>query len=193
MEKLEELYNKYQNHIHANNSHELKHKIVHEYNKHINTYNEIEQKSEETIENLADTFNTVLINISLMLKKEYKNDIKITLYYTYVENLIQKKKKEAISLFLIHIYKNDEFRQNILEKNDDFFLDDSAKYDKIINGDKIKIAKLFEFKNIWVDMNEKLKEYIRNSCITMINISELYIKEKADLHLIHQIKELKHP
>ena len=189
MEKLNDLYENYQQNT---NNNELKNKIINYLNKNIKLVNEEEIKLTESIENLADTFNTVLINISAMLRREYKNDIKLSLYHTFMETVIEKKKKEPISLFLIHIYKNDEFRENILKKNDDFFLNDDDKYDKLIKGDLNKMKKLFEFKDYWGQMNEKLKEYIRNSCVTLINISEVYIKEKSDLNVINEIKTLQH-
>ena len=189
METLKILYNHYDNHRNDNKGSYYIEKIKNEYKKHNLEIDATKKNLLNNIDELSDMFNTVLLNLSDILEKEYKNDIEINLYNAFIKSTIEKKKKEPISMFILKIYKNDKYRNNILKKNDDFFLDvDNHK--ESLNGSDDKLSKLFMFKNFWKNSSNSLKEYIRNSCITMVKICENYINLKVELNELTEIFNL---
>lgn len=189
MDILMNLFEKYNKHKNNDKKNHYIEKIKSEYKKHSLDINNEKHILEKSVDDLSDMFNTVLLNLSDILEKEYKNDIKINLYNTFIKSVIEKKKKEPISVFLLRIYKIDKYRINILKKKDDFFLNpDNLK--ESINGDNTKLSKLFIFADFWNILNENLKEYIRNSCITMVKICENYIDTKAKIVELTEINEL---
>ena len=141
---------------------------------------EIYKKSliEET-EDLIGMFNTVLLNITSILEKEYKNDIKINIYTAYMKNIINNKHKEPISVFLVKVYSIDKYRTNILKKNDNFFLDEDNHKDHLSSNN---ISKMFLFKDYWTELNNNVKIFIKNSFVTMVKICEKYIDFKSSIN-----------
>jgi hypothetical protein len=90
-------------------------------------------------------------------------------------------------MFLINIYNNDEYRINILDKNDDFFIMNS--HEDITNNDKIKIDTMFQFKKYWVVMPASLREYIKSALVCLVNVSKQYVELKGQIYDISQISK----
>lgn len=122
--------------------------------------------------------NTIIKDMTNHVTKNFPNDFTISTYTSVIEAMISSRPKEPLSLFIEHIYKNDEYRQNILKKNDDFFLDND--YENVVDN-KDDIKSMFLFKSCWSDMSDHLKEIIRKSMITLVNTCEKYINAKLNL------------
>jgi hypothetical protein len=90
-----------------------------------------------------------------------------------LSDIIEKMPQEPISVFLINIYKNDEYRLNILKENDKFFMEES--YDDFTGGDDERTTKLFEFKNLWKQIDQETKDFIKKSMMTLVKICQKYI------------------
>jgi hypothetical protein len=129
--------------------------------------------------------NSILLDIAQIVTKEFPNDKMLGTYASVINNMIKLKPLEPISNFLIHVYKNDDYRKNILAGNDNFFL--AHNHSKILNGSDDKISMMFQFKSCWKDMNSELKDYIKKTMITLVRVAEQYIVSKGDIMDINQI------
>ena len=129
-------------------------------------------EKEIILEDLVFKFNMV---ISGMIKHitEYYNDSSMSTLRTVLTDIIDKSPKEPISYFLLNIYKNDEYRINILNQNDNFFM--NQEYDEFTDGDDEKTAKLFEFKDLWKQIDDDTKNFIKKSMMAMVRICQKYI------------------
>jgi len=137
------------------------------------------------IQMCIDMFNTLIKDLSDTISKDFPNDHTLGTYKGVMENIITSKPLEPISLFLMHIYKNKEYRDNIMEKNDKFFINND--HSKITDGDQQKVSMMFQFKHCWKYMSDPLKDYVKSSLITLINITEQYVNFKVDLLDINKL------
>ena len=99
MEKLNDLYENYQQNT---NNNELKNKIINYLNKNIKLVNEEEIKLTESIENLADTFNTKLPMIfwyqsALNLNLKYSIHWYFSLTEAFVKSLPDNKLQGGVN------------------------------------------------------------------------------------------------
>ena len=124
------------------------------------------------IADLEGKFNSISLSM-IELISTYYDDALITLMKKIAETIIPIRPAEPISYFLIHIYQNDEYRKQIEDENDKFFLREN--FNSITNGNTSLINKLFEFKQIWGKINENHKLFIKKSVKTLVSISTLYI------------------
>jgi len=122
--------------------------------------------------------NTVISNLANTISKNFPDDQSIGTYSGVIKEVVEKRPLEPISLFLLHVYRNDEYRENILSGNDNFFL--SNNHNHLTNSDSEKISIMFQFKNSWSFMSNDMKQYTRQSMITIVKTCEQYIKYKSD-------------
>lgn len=121
---------------------------------------------------IINLFNKVINDMFLFMMDNYNKDINFDIYYDFYKKIVKKNKKILIKQFLKHIYLNDDYRENILEKNDNFFVN------KDIEGfglQKIMIKKIFSFKKKWNIMDDDDKEYIKNCMVALIKITEKFV------------------
>ena len=74
---------------------------------------------------------------------------------------------------MLNIYRNDTYRENILAQNDTFFLNED--FGNLTCGDKDKVSKLFEFKQLWTKIDETTKNFIKKSMCALIKLTQKYI------------------
>src|SRR5437764_7378647 len=104
---------------------------------------------------------------------EYYGDKTMTNFEIILTDIIQQTPDELISFFLLKIYKNDDYRTNILKQNDDFFMKED--YDDFTDGDNERIVKLFEFKTLWNQIDTDTKNFIKKSMMILVKICQKYI------------------
>lgn len=85
--------------------------------------------------------------------------------------------KMPINMFIEYIYKNDDYRMNIREQNESFFIQELEKETKKKKKDQDMISKLFEFKSLWGKIDNNAKSYIKKSMMILVVICDKYIKE----------------
>lgn len=104
---------------------------------------------------------------------EYYGDSNMAGMELILSDIIEKSPDEPISCFLMNIYKNDSYRTNILKQNDIFFMNEN--YDDIVGGDDESTAKLFEFKDLWQQVDEDTKKFIKKSMMALVKICQKYV------------------
>lgn len=126
----------------------------------------------EKIADIICKFNMVIKNMIHHITQYYTDTTMIGMDIILNE-IIDKTPDEPISCFIMNIYKNDEYRINILKQNDKFFLEEN--YDEFVSGDDERTTKMFEFKELWKKIDNDTKNYIKKSMMTMVKISQQYI------------------
>lgn len=147
----------------------------------INPMDSIKKDSRQ--KTLIDKFNKV-INIMLDHIIRYHRSDDLEKVRSLIDQYIVCYPEEPISNFLIHIYRNDIYRESILNGDDKFFME--SKYQDI-RPDSYQssicnyfskeqyIRKLLEFKDIWGTMDLPTKEFIKKTMLCLVKISEKYI------------------
>ena len=130
------------------------------------------------LQKCINMFNTVISDICVQVIKSSPNDPTLKTYNDVVTEIVNNSPVEPISLFILYIYKDPLYRKNIAEGNDDFFID--ADHHSMTQGDKSKVATMFQFKSSWKNFNSDQKDYIKNATKMLLKISETYIFEKDD-------------
>jgi hypothetical protein len=124
------------------------------------------------LKDLIYKFNMVIMGMIQHITTYY-SDSSMAGMELILSDIIDKMPQEPISVFLINIYKNDEYRLNILKENDKFFMEES--YDDFTGGDDERTTKLFQFKNLWKQIDQETKDFIKKSMMTLVKICQKYI------------------
>lgn len=142
----------------------------------INTFKEKQTKNSNSCVMIC---NTVLKDMSNLVSKNFPDDYTINAYASVMEGIISAKPLEPISVFIKYVYKNNDFRKNILAGNDEFFLADD--FNSVVTKEEEDYKSIFIFKSKWKTMADNLKDYIKKSMITLVNTAEKYINAKVNL------------
>lgn len=140
----------------------------------------------EKLEIYIGMFNQLIEQISLLIKKRFPEDPSLIIYHGIVEKYLQTKKLEPISIFVKYVYANDEYRKNIDEGDDKFFMKNNYK-EITNNGEENKVQELLIFKTYWNRLKDKDKNFIKDVMKTMLQICAKYIVEKDDGNQITEI------
>ena len=89
---------------------------------------------------------------------------------TQLENIIETAYEEPIAFFILNVYKNDKYRENILKQNDNFFINEHFGAETNETG-----MQIFEFKSLWKQIDDETKDYIKKSMVALVKISQRYI------------------
>jgi hypothetical protein len=135
-------------------------------------------KNNEEIKNCCDLCNLVVYSMIDTVSNEFPGDFYLGICKELFEKIKSKSPEEPISAIVINIYSNDEYKNNILEENDAFFINDN--FSNIVNKDAEKKIAIFQFKSCWAQMTDDMRTYIKQSMKTVINICERYIILKAN-------------
>lgn len=122
------------------------------------------------LKKLENKFNLIILGMIKHITN-YHNDIKIKLLSGIAEKIILNRPEEPIACFLLHIYRNDDYRKHILNENDVFFMN----YDINSIGNSSMIKHIFEFKSIWGKIDDETKTYIKRAMKGLVLISQKYI------------------
>lgn len=147
-------------------------------NKSTSTYQQIYEHPNEKIQEQNDwvnKFNYVVINMIDHIT-EYYGDSNMAKLKLVLTSLIIDTPNEPIACFLLNVYKNDDYRINILKQNDKFFINEvNTNLENISNGDNNNARKLFDFKELWEVIDNDTKTYIKKSMMTLVKICSRYI------------------
>jgi hypothetical protein len=124
-------------------------------------------------------FNSLLKDLSEILIKQFSEELILTTSYEILREILINKPQEPIMKFILNVYKNKSYRENIINGNDDFF-----RNSKNINNLDDKIKLFFQFRNYWDKLSNEKQIYFKNVLKTMIEISELYIVKRDDGNII---------
>ena len=124
------------------------------------------------LKDLIFKFNMVIMSMIQHITT-YHSDSSMAGMELILSDIIDKMPQEPISVFLINIYKNDNYRLNILKENDKFFMEET--YDDFTGGDDERTTKLFEFKNLWKQIDQETKDFIKKSMMILVKICQKYI------------------
>ena len=156
-------------------------------------FKDFQTESDECMKNVnknlqtcIDMFNTLIDNIGTLLASDFPNDQTVCTYSSIVSNIIKTKPLEPISLFIVNVYKNDKYREYIIQGNDKFFLNSDHK--DVTNNDESMVQKMFQFKTCWTKLSYDNKDYIKNVMKTLIQITTQYIIEKDNGFMITKMK-----
>lgn len=123
-----------------------------------------------------ESFNNVSIELGEIMIKLLPNDKDTKRGNYLLKELIKIKPMEPISLFIDRVYSDDDYRTSIKNGNDTFFLEKDHRT-IITTGDKDKINKLFRFKECWNDLDNDIKDVIKNMMKVLVNLTAKYIEE----------------
>lgn len=129
---------------------------------------------------VIDSFNKISINMITHLGNEFKDSI-FGKNKSMIKNFFKFKPNEVIIMYLENIYADDEYRKNIKDGNDQFFMNQS--YNNIKNSGYE--SRIFEFKDIWCKMSVNTQLIVKDSMSMLIDHCELY------LDILSQINKLK--
>lgn len=129
-------------------------------------------EKERILADLVFKFNMVVTGMIKHIT-EYYGDSSMSGMEMILTDIIEKSPDEPISCFLMNIYKNDRYRVNILKQNDKFFMDED--YDDFTGGDDERTTKLFEFKDLWKQIDDDTKNFIKKSMMALVKICQKYI------------------
>lgn len=128
------------------------------------------------LEDLITKFNKIIMGM-LNYISEYYDDDNVKNIRSGLQIVINNSPDVPITLFMHHIYSNDDYRKNIYEQNDKFFVDHD--YTNHTKGDKEKILQIFAFKSMWNQFDEDTRNFIKKSMRGLMVICYNYIMEKA--------------
>lgn len=129
-------------------------------------------EKEIKLNGLVSKFNTVMLGmISHII--DYYGDSGMCGIQNIFNDIINKTPDEPIAYFLLNIYKNDDYRHNILEQNDTYFIGQS--YGDVTGYDKSNIMKVIGMKKLWKRMDNDTKNFIKRSMMVLVKICEHYI------------------
>ena len=131
-----------------------------------------DRDKEQKIADLVHKFNTVIMGMIKHIT-DYYGDPHTQKIQLVLTDVISDSPKEPMSYFLLNIYKNDEYRKNILNQNDKFFM--NHQYNEFTEGNNEKISQIFKFKNLWNQIDIDTKNYIKKSMMVLVKICQKYI------------------
>jgi hypothetical protein len=131
-----------------------------------NLLNNLKTKKNETI----SSFNQIALNMIDHLRQHFKDSF-FNKKYTTISNFFRFKPKEIIIMFLDNIYSNDDYRKQIKAGNEDFFM--SQTYDNLKSEYD---SNIFEFKDLWANMNKSTKLIVKESMQMLVDHCELYLE-----------------
>jgi hypothetical protein len=132
---------------------------------------ESNSKSLEKINKYVKQFNKTILYI-FDLVKSYHKEGAMDIYENILYEIIKKKENVPITQFINNVYSNDDIRNNILEGNDDFFMNYEIKG---MGVKKQILKKIFDIKKIWFLMSDDDKDFIKKSMLCLVKISDKYI------------------
>ncbi len=127
---------------------------------------------QQIMNDLISKFNTVIMGMINHIT-DYYGDSNMIKMKIILENIINTAHDQPMTYFLMNVYMNDKYRSNILKQNDDFFLNEN--YDTLTENDNSKITQLFQFKDLWKQIDIDTKNFIKKSMIALVKISQKYI------------------
>ena len=127
-------------------------------------------------------FNSLCMKVAELLLSEFPKNMELTIYEAIVKKVIEKNYEEPISLFLVHVFQNKEYREAIMNGDENFFK--SNRHENLTSSDEDRIKAMFQFKSCWNEMNDVSKNYIKEAFKKMIKVCNTYLDSKCDYNKI---------
>ena len=125
--------------------------------------------------NIIDNFNMNTLDILDLMLKKYPT-IEVQMAEKVVERILSKKDKTIIMMFFIkNVYGKDEYRENIIAMNDEYFIKQEYKIDA--KDKENMINKIFNFKQTWNKMEKNDKKYIKIKMYELVNLCTDFLLE----------------
>ncbi len=125
-------------------------------------------------EQYISDFNTILRELMTCIEKYQEDPSTFIMYKGLVDGYIQISPDGPISHFILHIYRNDAYRNSIINNDEEiFFL--KKDYTNVIKSRENIVDKIFMLQNIWDKMDDATKKYIRRCLQTLVKIGSKYI------------------
>jgi len=119
--------------------------------------------------NLQSLFNKVMLDLIEFISKYYPKS-RIGKYKIFISSILKNDNPKGILMFIEHVYKNKQYRENIRKGNDSFFIEQADIHQH-------EYKRLFDLKDIWLSLDDDSQKYIKKSMLTMLVITEKYINE----------------
>jgi hypothetical protein len=138
-----------------------------------------------TLTQLMDIFNNLMLeNIKQLLNDIPNNNDLITLQKG-IGRIIFINKSEPISMFIKHIYADDDYRISLKTSNDSFFMNTSSediakKHSSSFLIDEETINNFFNFKKYWSIIQPETQTNIKSIMVSAVDIVEKYLEIKDD-------------
>lgn len=132
-------------------------------------------------------FNTLVADMTNLITKDFPHKLDIKTYGTVILNLINEDPTQPISLFITQIYANDEYRNNILAQNDQYF--EGESFNKITKNENERIQILDQIKSCWHELTVDRKNYIKTAMKTMVDVTRYYVNLKDEGNDIKEMIE----
>lgn len=164
------------------------------------------------IDTCIQLYNSIILDMTKKIQNSFPKDILLKLQSSIIINIIKLKTntQELINLFIMNIYKNDEYRINILQGNDSFFIqdihnihnnhkdhnnhndhkehnnhNDHKEHNNHNDLDKLNI--IYQIKKYWLNMPSHIQDYLKLSLKTLVQLSEQYINYKSDVYKLNDM------
>ncbi len=136
------------------------------------------KKLDTKCEKCVNMFNSVCDKIGKHLTSDFPNNRELYVYNDVVTNITKKKPEEPISIFLVNVYDNDDYREAIKNGDEQFF--NNGTHENLTKNDEDNLKAMFQFKSCWKDMSDSSKMFIKEAMKTLINICDTYLIAKCD-------------
>ena len=120
-------------------------------------------------------FNAVMLGIFNHVTQFYTNS-EVSNAKDQITEVLIESPDGPICCFLKYVYMNDEYRRNLTEMNEEFFLDNQRTLDPELAKDQAIIEKIFSFKTIWTSFAQDTKSFIMRALRGLVKISTKYIE-----------------
>lgn len=121
-------------------------------------------------------FNLVVFGMFEHVTNFYAND-EITNAKKQLDEILMQCPDGPICCFLKYIYLKDEYRENLLDMNQAFFLDSgTVEQDPEVQKDREIIENIFKFKTVWSSFASDTKYFIMRSLKGLVKICDTYIR-----------------
>lgn len=134
------------------------------------------QKMHNESDRVIEEFRKILIDFTEMLVKISSNNLLIN-YKDEIIKTINDHPKKIIDTFIIHGYIENKgtYRKEIIQGNEDFFLDNSYKEftnEKSGSVDQGVVDRIFQFKTFWAKLDNDSKFIIKTFLLTLCFYSD---------------------
>lgn len=132
-----------------------------------------EQEIQRTI--YMNKFNAVILAVFNHVSQFYAN-AEITTARDQIDEVLMESPEGPICCFLKYVYMNDEYRRNLQDMNESFFLNSQRINDPEVARDQAIIEKIFSFKKVWTQFSRDTKNFILRAMKGLVAISTRYIE-----------------
>lgn len=126
-----------------------------------------------------EMFNTALENFINDLIKTFPEDNDFKLFKGTIKLLKLASTKKPLELFNLGL--TDEYKQNIRDRNENFFLEND--YTDVLNNNELKIDDnvnndlIIKLKNYWKDLNEENRETVWNYFTILLRLCDKVLEK----------------